>query len=134
MPAHLVVASSDPAATGAEHAYTATEDLIIKSFAVALVTDGNAANRQVNFTAEDSGGNIYWKAVAADVQAASVTRTYTAYAGYDVAPVAVEDTTFVLPLPEEGLLLPKNGVLRTVTTSIQATDNYGKLVMFAERQ
>lgn len=129
---YTVAVSSDPAGTGAEHSYTATERLLVKSFSATLVSDANAANRQVTFTFEDANGNVYARFTAGGTQAASLTRHYTARPG-DYAAPAVADNVFVLTLPRDGIFLPAGGKIKTSTTSVQATDNWGVLTLLAER-
>jgi hypothetical protein len=120
--------SNDPAGTGVEHSYTFTEDVIVYQWQTALVTDANVANRQTRFTFEDSNGNVYATYVAGGTQAASLTRQYTARPG-EIAPPAVSDTVFLIPIPAVGIFVPQGGKVKTVTTSIQATDNYGVLTL-----
>lgn len=127
----VVRKSSDPAAN-TEISYTVDEDLLIKSFDVSLVTDATVANRQVQITAEDADGNVYFRGVAGGVQAASLTRKYAARPGEYAAP-AVADDVFVVPLPPGGLFIPRNGKLKTATTARQSGDNFGALTLFAER-
>lgn len=128
---YVVKQSANPAA-GAEIAFTADEDLVIKSFDLELVTDATVQNRQVKFTIEDADGKVYFRAVAGGVQAASLTRQYAGRPGEYASP-AVADTVFVVALPVGGVFIPKNGKLKTSTTLIQAGDNFGALTLFARR-
>jgi hypothetical protein len=124
--AYGTAASSDPAAS-VEHAITfSTGPVILTGFRTALVADANAANRHVRFTIEDASGRIFFETIAAAVQTANQTRQYVGIM-VPTVPQALLDTLFVVPLPPEGVWIPENGVLRTATTSVQATDNYGVL-------
>lgn len=125
--------SSDPAAN-VEHALTFDEPMLVQSFVAALVTDANVANRQVHFTLEDAAGRVYARFTAGGTQAASLTRQYSGQVANFAAP-AVADTNFVVPIGGgvQGLYVPQGGVLRTVTTLFQATDNWGVLTVSGER-
>jgi hypothetical protein len=120
--------SSDPAAN-TEHSITISASdgpIILVGFSAALVTDANAANRQVKFSFEDASGRVFQYAVAGGTHAASLTRQYAGRCtGY--ASPAVADTLFVVSLPEEGIWIPAGGVIKTITTNLQATDNWGAL-------
>ena len=127
----VVAQSADPAAN-TEISFTAAEDLLVRTFDLTLVTDANVANRQVKITVEDSAGNVYARLVAGGVQAASLTRRYSGVQG-DFAAPAVQDDVFQIALGKDGLFVPKGGKIKTVTTNRQATDNFGALVLSAER-
>ncbi len=121
-PQFAVKTSSDPAA-GSEHAYTADEDVLVRKFHVALVTDANVANRQVEFTFEDAQGNVYARFVAGGTQAASLTRFYFGIEG-DFASPAVANDVFQIPLGKEGIFLPKGGKIKTVIGGAPVTQRY----------
>ena len=123
--AYGTAVSSDPAAQ-AEHAVTISGGpVILVGFSAALVTDANVANRQVKFSFEDASGRVFQYAVAGVTQAA-LTRQYAGRITNYASP-AVADTLFVVSLPEGGIWLPDGAVIRTITTNIQATDNWGVL-------
>ena len=125
--AYGTAVSADPAATGAEHSITISNGpIILVGFSVALVTDANAANRQVKFSFEDASGRVFQYAVSGGTQAASLTRQYAGRIAEYASP-AVADTLFTVSLPTGGIWLPENAIIKTVTTSIQATDNWGVL-------
>ncbi|HXJ64923.1 MAG TPA: hypothetical protein VNN79_14300 [Actinomycetota bacterium] len=126
----FVVKTSPNSAAGAEVAFTAAQNLLVKTFHVALVTDANAANRQVHFTFEDAAGNVYARFVAGGTHAASLTRQYAGRPGEFAAP-AVADTAFIIPIPNGGIYLPNGGKIKTVTTAIQVGDDYGVLTVSA---
>jgi hypothetical protein len=127
----VTIATTNPAA-GSEHSYTFTEDALILSFVAALVTDANAANRQVHFTFEDSSGNVYARITAGGTHAASLTRQYSGLA-VDFAAPAVADTNFVLPIGGNGLYVAKGDKVKTITTNKQAGDDWGAIAFLGER-
>jgi hypothetical protein len=90
------------------------------SFRAALVTDANAANREVALTFDD-GTNVYMEAHAGVNQAASLTRQYTASIGA-VRGAAATGTGILIALPE--VVLPAGHRIRTSTTNRQATDDW----------
>lgn len=118
-----VVATSDPAAN-TEHSYTIPAGSMLELWAInfSLVTDANAATRRVTITIDD-GTTVFAKVASQITQAASLTYNYTfSVGGVDRSAVAGTDALQPLPGP---LLLRAGYRIKTVTTSIQATDNYG---------
>lgn len=101
---------------------------LVRSIRATLVTDNNAANRQVGVTLTD-GTNVFFKACSASVQAASLTHIYTVadLPGVVVAASALEHQ---VPLPP--MLLTGGTVIASVTTNKQATDNWGAPVFCVE--
>lgn len=98
------------------------------SMRVALVTDANAANREVAITFDD-GTTVYFESAAAANQAASLTRQYTAsIVGQRGA--ASTGTGILILLPDVQLLAGHR--VRTVTTNRQVGDNYGAPELFVE--
>src|SRR6266542_2772319 len=67
-----VVAVADPA-VATDYTYTVLEDMNVRSISLKLVTDANAANRQVQITFEDSSGNVYHRVGAGGNLVASLT-------------------------------------------------------------
>lgn len=120
---------SDPAAN-AEWTETVPTGKVwrVLSIRATLVTDGNAANRQVGVTLTD-GTNVFYKACSASVQAASLTHIYTVsdLPGVVVAASALEHQ---VPLPP--MLLGEGTVIASVTTNRQSTDNWGAPVFCVE--
>lgn len=86
-----------------------------------LVTDGNAANREVALTFDD-GTNVYARIPARVVQTATLTFGYTCLVGAALETV-VQDTEKLIRLP--AIELQGGHRWNTVTTNRQATDNYG---------
>lgn len=117
-----VLASTDPAAN-TEHSITvpAGEQWDLLAINFSLVTDGNAANRTVTITIDD-GTTVYAKATGPVTQAASLTYNYTFGVGSALL-TAVAGLNVTVPLPQ--LSLMPGHRIKTVTTNLQATDNYG---------
>jgi len=86
-----------------------------------LVTDANAANREVSLTFDD-GTTVYAVAPSSVNQAASLTRRYSAGAGSirGAAATALEITIAITPV-----VLLAGHRIATVTTNRQVTDNWG---------
>jgi len=120
--------SSDPAADGTENSLTTTEDFVLRGFSAALVTDSNAANRQVHVKVLDPDSVEIFRCTAGGTQAQSLTRQYTGVCSAMDAPAA-DDTNFVMVLPPDGVFVPSGSTISTVTTSSQATDNWGPLTV-----
>lgn len=125
--------SNDPAA-GVEHSTVldASADLYVRYLNVTLVTSATVANRQVHIQAQDASGNVIWEIAAGGTQAASLTNKYHCIP-LDIAVPAVNDKLFLIPIPREGLFVPAGGKIVTVTTLIDAGDNYGVITAFCER-
>jgi hypothetical protein len=121
---------SNPAGDGTEWSETVPTGRVwrILSIRATLVTDANAANRQVGVTLSD-GTNVFFKSCSTSVQAASLTHSYTIadLPGAVVASAALEHQ---VPLPS--MLLPAGTVIASVTTAKQATDNWGAPVFCVE--
>jgi hypothetical protein len=86
-----------------------------------LVTDANAANREVALTIDD-GTNVYARSPSRIAQAASLTRAYTFGINLNAVAAAqdTEQTASLVPVTIQG-----GHRFNTVTTNRQATDNYG---------
>lgn len=85
-----------------------------------LVTDANAANREVSLTLDD-GTLVYCRVPSRATQAASLTFAYSAF--FDSALEAVaQDTERTIRLPR--LDMQGGHRFATVTTNRQVTDNY----------
>jgi hypothetical protein len=106
----------------------------LRSIEFVLTADANAANRTVNFFADDAGATKtrYLPLIDSTAQTATQVRTHGYYPGTDTdstASVAFTDTVTVLakyPMTlQNGVMLKPGDILRTVTTSIQAGDQYG---------
>lgn len=118
-----VIATTDPAAN-TEHSYTVPAGQLLELWAVNfnLVTDANAATRRVVLTIDD-GTTVFYKSASQVTQAASLTYNYTFSVGaVDRSAVAGTDVLQNLGGP---MVLRAGYRIKTVTASIQATDNYG---------
>lgn len=126
----LARAGADPAA-GAEATFTPTANKLSKphSFTVTLVTDATAANRQVTLRIQRDG-NVVYRIPAPAVQTASTTVIYCF--GKDL-PSTNGATALVqsIPMPD-GIVLTENDTIDTVTTNLQAADNFGAPRVFME--
>ena len=123
------VTGTDPAA-GSECSDTvpANARWRLISWRAALVTDANVATRQVHLVIDD-GTLILANYPAGTTQIASLTRNYN---GLDIGVVpALTDVEIYIPT-NFPVLLAAGSRITTVTTSIQATDNYGAPQMLVE--
>jgi len=126
-----IIAAADPAAN-AEQTYTIPSGQLFELWAInfSLVTDANAANRRVVLTFDD-GTTVYCKVPSGHVQAASLTYNYTwAVGAQTLSAVVGTDTSVALPGP---MVLRGGHRIKTVTTSLQATDNYGIMQLYGLR-
>lgn len=99
-----------------------------RSIRFVLVTDANAANREVALVLDD-GTNAYARIASGATQVASLTHGYTfARGAQKIAPgVAL---AHALPMPDVIMLAGHR--IATATTAIQATDNYGAPQLLVE--
>lgn len=124
------LAGADPAAGAEGIAYTvpAGQAWIVHSLNIQLVTDATVANRRIHLVVDD-GSTIYGRWFASQVQAASLTQDYS----IGLVDTGVQDNingSLVVPLP---LRLGAGHRLRTITTALQAGDNYGAPMALIER-
>lgn len=123
------VAGTDPAAD-TEISETVPTGARWRVLAVSfeLVTDANAANREVALVVDD-GTTTLFTSPSGFTHTASLTRRYSAAAlGAATAPAQGTDRQILLP----DLRLPAAARLRTSTTSRQATDNFGAPQLLVE--
>jgi hypothetical protein len=126
-----VVPVADPAA-GAGFTYTvgATYWERISSLAFTLVSDGNAANRQVTVTVKDSEPVALATVAAGGVQAASLTRTYSFVWNVGTAN-ALAGTAFVAQAP---FLIMQTGFQVVVSiANVQVGDQLSLIRFYMER-
>lgn len=116
-----VVAVANPAA-GADYSIIvpAGVNWLVRSIRFQLVTAVAAGNRFVELRVDDGAGNIFADISGGTVQAASLTFLYTFAAGL---PVSANNNVFTNGLPAE-MRLPGGFRIRTVTTAIQAADQF----------
>ena len=123
------VAGTDPAANTeiSETVPTGARwRLLAASFT--FVTDANAANREVALVLDD-GTTTLLTSPSGFTHTASLTRRYSAAnLGAQTAPTQGTDRQILIP----DLRLPAASRIRTSTTAIQATDNYGAPQLLVE--
>lgn len=93
-----------------------------------LVTDGNVAAREAALTLDD-GATVFGRFPAGQTQAATLTTRYVWTSG-GARFAIVGDRTIVIPIPD--IWLPDAARLKTVTTLLQATDNWSAPQLFVE--
>jgi hypothetical protein len=124
-----IATGSDPAA-GAEISLTVPTNvryrLIFARFS--LVTDATVADRRVHVQVDD-GNTLLLELAAADVQAAGLTRNYNC--AIDGFARAAQGSEIFLPLPAD-LLLFQAWRFRTLTTNLQAGDNFSVVRLITE--
>ena len=125
------VNSADPAAA-AEISMTVPvgEIWLVKYGSVALVTDANVVNRRPVFVFTNSSGGVVTCANP-NLQAESTTKVYTLTVG-GAYPVTSANDYLPCNLPHE-LWLDPGSTIVSVTTTIQAADNYGIMHLFVEK-
>ena len=129
--AEIIKASADPA-VGGEIVYTADENMIVHSCVVTLVTSAVAANRQAQLLADDgNAANVFYRAGTQTAITASQTGTVS---GVEGIPLQSFGGLSLISLPSMGLRLRKGDRLRTLTSGLDAGDNYGVMTIQAERQ
>jgi len=122
-------AFTDPAA-GVEISVTVPPNARWRPLALfyALVTDGTAANRESALVIDD-GATVYARVPSGFTQTATLTVSYSAFHHAPRFTLA-QDTTKNFPLPR--IDMPTGHRLRTITTNLQAGDNYGLPHMLLE--
>lgn len=100
----------------------------VHGIAFSLVTDANAANREVALTFDD-GATVFARVPSGLNHLASLTKLYSAFYAAPRNTLAT-DTTVNVPLPR--LDLQGGHRINTVTTNRQATDNYGAPQLLVE--
>lgn len=124
-----VIATSNPAA-GAEISYTvaAGTKLALLSAAVILVASADVANRTVRMTIDD-GTTVLYTGVCGTAQTAGQTVTYVF--GTSGSGLIVGATIAQVPVASFPVLLLPGWRIKTVTTNIQAADDYGIMSLVA---
>lgn len=114
---------SNPAA-GSETSITVPANQIwrVYSWRAQLVTDGTAVNRFVHLRITD-GSNRLYETFTTTAHTASLTRDHFAFHGVPTV-AAFENTESLMPFPAE-VWLREGSVISTVTTNLQAGDNWG---------
>jgi hypothetical protein len=127
--ASKVIIGNDPAA-GAEVNDTVPAGAAwrLRAALLTLVTSANVANRRPHLVFDD-GTNVYLRSVSGTDIPASTTATISFWAGGTI--VAPNNNVQVAPLPDAVLLFPGHRI-RTITTALDAGDNYGAPVYMVE--
>lgn len=116
------ITGTDPAAnTEIQETVPTGAQWTLLSMRAALVTDVNAANREVALTVDD-GAAIYAEFASGAAQAASLTRQYT-FSPAGLRGAAAVGTSHMVAIAP--LALPAGHRINTVTTNRQAGDNWG---------
>ncbi|TAK79729.1 MAG: hypothetical protein EPO20_30855 [Betaproteobacteria bacterium] len=123
--------AADPAA-GAEISIDVPTGEVwrVQSVAFQLVTSATAANRKPHLQFL-SNGRIAVAAYNDYLQTASTTINYAAYPMSGPQPTASDATDWPIGIPQN-LLLHAGDTIRTVTTALQAGDNYGVMQVNVE--
>ena len=122
--------SNDPA-VNTEHSFTFLVgfDYRLKSLHTILVTDGNAADRDVTFVFT-LGGVVFFKLSHNTVIPASQTIELTGAEGMPFQTAGNGDESMALP---KDFVIPGGTIVTTETVNIQATDNFDILTFFGQR-
>lgn len=130
VPYQRVALVTAPAA-GAEFALTAPGNGLwrVLSIAFRLVASAAVANRTVTLVADD-GSSVWFRSAPTIQQTAAQTVDYGAYAGG--APGGVSGVAGSMPLVQDGLWLQPGWRLRSITSGIDALDQYSAIVALVE--
>lgn len=122
-----VLLSTDPAV---DTEISLTTDYVygINLIRIPFVTDGTGANRTVALRITVDSSVIYEVPISAVIIA---TTTAEILFGENLPYIDVGDVRMV-PFPS-GFKLPRGAVIETVTTNMQATDNFGAAVLFVNK-
>jgi hypothetical protein len=123
------ITGTNPAA-GAEVSETVPTNARWRPIAVrlTLVTDATVSSRVVTVTLDD-GATVYLQVPSAVAQTASLTNSYNL--GADMIQIGAITTAILIPLPAE-LYMPAGHRIRSLTTNLQAGDNYGAPQLLVE--
>lgn len=125
-----VLSQANPAA-GANLTIRATGQGLwrVISVAFSLVTDATVANRAVSLHGSD-GTSVFYHGTVNNVQAASLTTQYGAYAGAAVG--GISGVAQQVALPENGLWLEPGWELETDINNLQAGDQVANVAFLVE--
>jgi hypothetical protein len=124
-----VYTSDDPAA-GAEFTVTVPTGKVwrVLGLTVTLVTDANAASRNLQLLFDDGANNLFY-GCSTPSQTASTTWTYFAEASNIQPPAASNNIGIIIP---GDIMLGPAYRIRSVTAGKQVGDNYGAPIIFVE--
>jgi hypothetical protein len=125
-----VVAVANPSAGGG-FTYTISGNYWERLAAVAfqIVTDGNAANRQVLLDFKDGSGATIASTASGGTQAATLTRKYSFVPNQGTAPALI-GTSFLAPLPV--VFLQPEFTMVVSIVSVQAGDQVSAIRVYRE--
>src|SRR3990167_9575983 len=95
---------------------------VVNSVRFTLVASANAASRIVHLLFTTSG-NVIAECISNTAQIISQTRVYTAFPTTPGGSLA-DDNDIIIPIPS-GIILPPGGTITTMTTALNASDDYG---------
>lgn len=121
----LVVRPTPTVATDFTISVPGDESWRVLSLVFQFVTDANVASRAVRLVADD-GTSIFYAVEPETNQAAGLTRRFTTVNG--AGPFGGVSEFQPLAWPDTGLWLRPGWRLRTITSSIQAGDQYSAIV------
>lgn len=119
-----IVTVTQPAA-GADWTTTLANGGSVGSIVAQFVTSAVVANRFPAFQILDNGGHVLWSVQTPTAQAAGITHTYGAGPGVGMNATG---STVMLPLPS-GLVVPAGGIVKSVTTALDAGDQWSAIVL-----
>lgn len=97
---------------------------LVRTLRFQLVTSAVVANRTVTLSLTDTTRE-YYRSTAAAVQAASLTRIYTAFAGS--AGGAAPGPVVTVDFPSDGLWIPRGHALNTITDLMDGGDTFSAI-------
>lgn len=100
---------------------------LIRSIAFTFVTAAVAVNRSVALAAQ-AAEDVWWRTVAATVQATTLTRNYS---GWNGSPATGDSAAAILlAWPTDGLWLPPGHSLASTVDNIQGADQLSAVVVY----
>ena len=126
-----VVSVASPAvATGFTYTNTGQQWQLLDLVSFRLVSDSNAANRQVTLTINDGGGIALATLPAASVQVATKTYDYTWSSDFQTFNTVVSNA-ITSPLP--AIFLQPEFTVAVAVGSVQAGDQISRIRLYAEQ-
>jgi len=131
-PGAVVATNATNPAAGAEWNITVPDGEMWRIMAIRfnLVTSATVANRRVHVSLE-VGGAPAFELISSVDQAASLTRAYTCQA-VGGAGTFSDDNDILIAMPDN-MLIPGGDIIRTLTTNLQAGDDYGVATITYQR-
>ena len=126
----VVPVASPAVATGFTYTVSGTQWQLLDLISFRLVSDGNAANRQVTLTIADAGGIALATLPSASVQVATKTYDYTWSTEFDTFN-AVVSNAITSPLP--AIFLQPEFTVVVAVGSVQAGDQISRIRLYAEQ-